>query len=77
MSDVTQPDRTNHTMKRLFILISAAALSGCSSSQEAWEPKSYDEQQYWKSILTPQDYLRDLDPQDRRYAEYKMSGGGG
>jgi hypothetical protein len=76
MSHATQPHRTGHTMKPLIFLIFAAALSGCSS-QEAWEPKSYDEQQYWKRILDPKEYLRDLGPQDGRYPEYKMSGGRG
>ncbi|MBE7496558.1 MAG: membrane lipoprotein lipid attachment site-containing protein [Verrucomicrobiaceae bacterium] len=63
-------------MKRLIFLISAAALSGCSS-QKAWEPKSYDEQQYWKRILAPREYLRDIDPHGQQYPAYKMSGGRG
>ena len=61
-------------MKAPIFLLCAAALSGCSS-QEAWEPRGYDEQQYWKRILAPREYLSDLGPQGQEYPAYKMSGG--
>ena len=65
-----------HAMKMLISLISAAVLSGCGTN-EAWEPTSYEDQQYWKRILAPREYLRDLDPHGQQYPAYKMSGGRG
>lgn len=62
-------------MRSLIFLIAAGVLSGCASNSTAWKPTSYEEQQYWKRILTPRDYLGDLGPRDRQFAEYEMSGG--